>query len=189
MKTLNLQDRLLVARAGATFARLSLLDDIWTSYLEKAVNVPKRDVAPLGLLTSEMRSLLDDARLQARLLKRPIAKLEIDWDQRFTSVMKSVRLSRDMTKKVLALVERDGGVRARTLKALAEVVKKASDDQKELKRKMQIISKGGYVPGDLRLACVIDAAGMGCGLAAGGLGGAALFVFSFGQSVRNHCWG
>ena len=189
MQTLNLQDCCLAVRAAATLDRLSLLDQIWTSYLSQAISIPTHDIAALASLAKEMHSLLDDAKQHAQALQEPIAHLEIDWDQRFASVIKSVRLSRGMKEKVLKRVRSDGGIRARTLEALDGIVKKASDDQQELNRKMDIIHEGRYVAGDLSLACMIDAAGMGIGLGLGGLGGAALAVYSFGRSVQNHCWG
>jgi hypothetical protein len=121
MQTLSLQDRCLAMRTAATLHRLSLLDEIWTSYLDEAVTIPKRDVAMPGSLIREMRSLLDDAKHQSRLLRKPMAKLSIDWDQRFESLVKISGLSREMKSKVLRRVERDGGVRSVTLKAFASL--------------------------------------------------------------------
>jgi hypothetical protein len=188
MKTLNLQDRCLAARTVATFERLMLLDEVWTSYLGNAVRVRKHDIAALESLTSEMYTLLDDAKKRAQVMKRPIAKLDIDWDKQFMSMINSAHVSRGIRTQVLRRVALDGGIRTRTLKALVEIVKTASVDQQEVKRKMQIIREGRYAPGDIRLACVIDAAGMGVGIAFGGFGGAALAIYSFGRSVRNKCW-
>ncbi len=189
MQNLTLKDCFLATRAAATLHRLSLLDGIWTSYLDEAVTIPKRDYATLGSLTREMSSLLTEAKDQSQLLRKPIARLSIDWNQRFDSMVRSARLSPAIKSNVLARVRRDGGIRSLTLFALNEIVGNASEDQKELRRKMEIIRKGRFVPGDLRLVCMIDAACIGIGLGLGGFGGAAVAVAAFGLSVRNHCWG
>jgi hypothetical protein len=188
MKTLSLQDRCLAARTAATFERLMLLDEVWTFYLANAIRIRKHDIVALESLTSEMYTLLDDAKQQAQLMKRPIAKLDINWDEQFMSIIKSAHVSQRIRTQVLRRVALDGGIRTRTLKALVEIVKTASVDQQEVKRKMQIIREGRYAPGDIRLVCVIDAAGMGVGIAFGGFAGAALAIYSFGRSVRNKCW-
>jgi hypothetical protein len=189
MQNFNLQDRHLAMTAIGTLHRLSLLDELWTGYLAEATQIPERDVATLGELSNEMRSLLDDARHQLQLLRAPFGKLEIDLDERFAALFASGSLPRDMKDKALARVRRDGGMKPRTLAAMDEVIRKAPGEQAELERKMATIRGGRHVPGDLTVACAIDAIGIGVGLGFGGLGGAALAVYAFGRSVQNHCWG
>lgn len=188
MRTFDLHDRYLAARTLATRERLCLLDDIWTDRL-KEPKISESEIKVLDALTAEMSSLLDELKECLEALLAPIGKLQIEWDEQFAALLQTSNVSDEIRSRVLSRVQQEGGIRALTLSSIDEVIRKVPDEQEELRRKMDIIHRKRHAEGDLTARCIIDAAGIGIGLALGGLGGFVLAGAAFALSVRNGCWG
>lgn len=139
----SLASRLWMTELSLESARLSLLDDLWTSYLESGSDKDgvQADLQELQLLVGEMGLLLGSVSGKARELGRLIDESGVDLDQRLALLLEhSPGVRPEVSWRPLAV---------EVVEACAIVQRDSPQALVELAVKLQTIAEGEFTEGDL----------------------------------------
>jgi hypothetical protein len=151
----SLEGRRKAAEMAVAAQRLSVLDDVWTTYLAAAdpqnAGEISRDLPQLEQLVAEMQGGLSDVGERARefqFLFEEATSAEVD--EALSHALAAQSLPEQPLREQLAPLQEEGDFRGAVLSGCIYIVRHAQEESDLLGEKLGVLQRGEFTPGDFR---------------------------------------